>query len=287
MAAYKAEHDTPSLQILPTTDPRTTELVEVIQQMWQQVGFPCIDRSRRTSRGHLQSAGRQVPGRSLRPIRGGRSRDIGLRVAQHDDGNSGWYHWAQLSPEPRPADPVGAAGRCVLLWTRPPKWRRTGMINQRLAQASPTSGSHRTSSSWWLTVGFRASADFTLPDGTVGHKRQRRCLLSGPGWVDHLRVRPSQLHARPPGPPDHGSGSVRYPLGHRVNVASTRFSSGSRARAALSRRREGTEGIRSLRGRRRGRPIRSRPGRRRCGRRARGGGGPDLGWRRLLRRTST
>jgi peptide/nickel transport system substrate-binding protein len=39
VAAYQAEHGTPSLQITATADPRLTQLVEVIQQMWGQVGF--------------------------------------------------------------------------------------------------------------------------------------------------------------------------------------------------------------------------------------------------------
>ena len=39
VAAYKAQHGTPSLQLLTITDPRLAQVVQVIQQMWQQVGF--------------------------------------------------------------------------------------------------------------------------------------------------------------------------------------------------------------------------------------------------------
>ncbi len=39
VAEYKAEHGTPSLQLLTITDPRLAQVVQVIQQMWQQVGF--------------------------------------------------------------------------------------------------------------------------------------------------------------------------------------------------------------------------------------------------------
>jgi peptide/nickel transport system substrate-binding protein len=39
VASYKAEHGTPSLQLLTITDPRLAQVVQIIQQMWNQVGF--------------------------------------------------------------------------------------------------------------------------------------------------------------------------------------------------------------------------------------------------------
>ncbi len=39
VAEYKAGHGTPSLQLLTITDPRLAQVVQIIQQMWQQVGF--------------------------------------------------------------------------------------------------------------------------------------------------------------------------------------------------------------------------------------------------------
>jgi len=39
VAEYKAEHGTPSLQLLTITDPRLGQVVQIIQQMWSQVGF--------------------------------------------------------------------------------------------------------------------------------------------------------------------------------------------------------------------------------------------------------
>ena len=39
VAEYKAEHGTPSITLLTITDPRLTQVVEIIQQMWNQVGF--------------------------------------------------------------------------------------------------------------------------------------------------------------------------------------------------------------------------------------------------------
>jgi len=39
VAEYKAQHGTPSLQLLTITDPRLAQVVQIIQQMWQQVGF--------------------------------------------------------------------------------------------------------------------------------------------------------------------------------------------------------------------------------------------------------
>ena len=35
---YKAQHGTPSLELLTITDPRLAQLVEIVQQMWQQIG---------------------------------------------------------------------------------------------------------------------------------------------------------------------------------------------------------------------------------------------------------
>jgi len=39
VAEYKAEHGTPSLELVTITDPRLAQVVQVIQQMWNQVGF--------------------------------------------------------------------------------------------------------------------------------------------------------------------------------------------------------------------------------------------------------
>lgn len=39
VAAYKKAHGTPSLQLATVPDPRLTKVIEVIQQMWQKVGF--------------------------------------------------------------------------------------------------------------------------------------------------------------------------------------------------------------------------------------------------------
>ena len=39
VAQYKAEHGTPSLQLLTIPDPRLAQVVQIIQQMWNQVGF--------------------------------------------------------------------------------------------------------------------------------------------------------------------------------------------------------------------------------------------------------
>ena len=39
VAEYKSEHGTPSLQLLTITDPRLAQLVQIVQQMWNQVGF--------------------------------------------------------------------------------------------------------------------------------------------------------------------------------------------------------------------------------------------------------
>ena len=39
VASYKAEHGTPTLQLLTITDPRLAQVVQIIQQMWSQVGF--------------------------------------------------------------------------------------------------------------------------------------------------------------------------------------------------------------------------------------------------------
>ena len=38
VAPYKAQHGTPSLELLTITDPRLAQVVQIIQQMWQQVG---------------------------------------------------------------------------------------------------------------------------------------------------------------------------------------------------------------------------------------------------------
>jgi ABC-type transport system substrate-binding protein len=37
--SYKAQHGTPALQLLTITDPRLAQVVQIIQQMWDQVGF--------------------------------------------------------------------------------------------------------------------------------------------------------------------------------------------------------------------------------------------------------
>ena len=37
--SYKAQHGTPALQLLTITDPRLAQVVQIIQQMWNQVGF--------------------------------------------------------------------------------------------------------------------------------------------------------------------------------------------------------------------------------------------------------
>jgi peptide/nickel transport system substrate-binding protein len=39
VAEYKAEHGTPTLTLLTVTDPRLAQVVQIIQQMWNQVGF--------------------------------------------------------------------------------------------------------------------------------------------------------------------------------------------------------------------------------------------------------
>jgi peptide/nickel transport system substrate-binding protein len=39
VAEYKAEHGTPSLTLVTVTDPRLAQVVQIIQQMWNQVGF--------------------------------------------------------------------------------------------------------------------------------------------------------------------------------------------------------------------------------------------------------
>jgi ABC-type transport system substrate-binding protein len=39
VSQYKAEHGTPSLQLTTITDPRLAQLVQIVQQMWDQVGF--------------------------------------------------------------------------------------------------------------------------------------------------------------------------------------------------------------------------------------------------------
>ncbi len=39
VAAYKAEHGTPTLELLTITDPLLAKVVQVIQQMWTEVGF--------------------------------------------------------------------------------------------------------------------------------------------------------------------------------------------------------------------------------------------------------
>ena len=39
VASYKAEHGTPALQLLTIPDPRLAQVVQIIQQMWNQVGF--------------------------------------------------------------------------------------------------------------------------------------------------------------------------------------------------------------------------------------------------------
>lgn len=39
VAAYKAKHGTPSLELLTVTDPYLAKVVQVVQQMWNQVGF--------------------------------------------------------------------------------------------------------------------------------------------------------------------------------------------------------------------------------------------------------
>ncbi len=36
---YKAQHGTPTLQLITITDPRLAQLVQIVQQMWNQVGF--------------------------------------------------------------------------------------------------------------------------------------------------------------------------------------------------------------------------------------------------------
>jgi len=39
VASYKAEHGTPKLELITITDPRLAQVVQIIQQMWNQVGF--------------------------------------------------------------------------------------------------------------------------------------------------------------------------------------------------------------------------------------------------------
>jgi len=39
VSTYKAQHGTPTLQLLTATDPRYAQLVQIVQQMWKQVGF--------------------------------------------------------------------------------------------------------------------------------------------------------------------------------------------------------------------------------------------------------
>jgi peptide/nickel transport system substrate-binding protein len=39
VAAYKAQHGTPSFELVTVPDPRLTRVIQVLQQMWQQVGF--------------------------------------------------------------------------------------------------------------------------------------------------------------------------------------------------------------------------------------------------------
>ena len=39
VSAYKAQHGTPTLNLITTTDPRLGQVVQIIQQMWNQAGF--------------------------------------------------------------------------------------------------------------------------------------------------------------------------------------------------------------------------------------------------------
>ena len=39
VAQYKAEHGTPKIELITITDPRLAQVVQIIQQMWNQVGF--------------------------------------------------------------------------------------------------------------------------------------------------------------------------------------------------------------------------------------------------------
>ena len=48
--AYKAEHGTPSLTLSTVTDPRLEQVVQIIQQMWNQAGFDITVSAIRTGR---------------------------------------------------------------------------------------------------------------------------------------------------------------------------------------------------------------------------------------------
>ena len=39
MAQYKAQHGTPGARAVTVTDPRLAELVQIVQAMWQKIGF--------------------------------------------------------------------------------------------------------------------------------------------------------------------------------------------------------------------------------------------------------
>jgi peptide/nickel transport system substrate-binding protein len=167
VAAYKAEHDTPSLQILTTTDPRTTQLVEVIQQMWQQVGFHVsIDLAEQAEVISNLLAGKfqAVPSAQFGAV------DPNLNYV--------WLSTTTATPVgtiglnfPRNRDPqiqsALLAGRAAMDQASKVEAYRT--INQRLAQDLPY---------LWIAQDIfvlvadgrvQGIADFTLPDGTAGY----------------------------------------------------------------------------------------------------------------------
>ncbi len=167
VAAYKAEHGTPSLQILTTTDPRTTQLVEVIQQMWQQVGFHVsIDLAEQAE--------------VISNLLGGRFQAVPSAQFGAVDPNLN-YVWLSTTT----AAPVGMiglnfprnrdsqiqsallAGRAAMDQASKVEAYRT--VNERLAQDLPYLW---IAQDIFILVADRrvqGIADFTLPDGTTGY----------------------------------------------------------------------------------------------------------------------
>ena len=106
--AYKAQHGTPTINLITIPDPLEIKVVQAVQQMWEQVGFDVTITEVRAGHHHRRLRARQVPGGHLLPVRGGQPRPQ-LRVVEHHHHLTGREHRPQLHPPRRPADRDGAA----------------------------------------------------------------------------------------------------------------------------------------------------------------------------------
>jgi 4-phytase/acid phosphatase/peptide/nickel transport system substrate-binding protein len=167
VAAYKAEHGTPSLQILTTTDPRTTQLVEVIQQMWQQVGF------------HVSIALAQQA-EVISDLLAGRFQAVPSAQFGAVDPNLNyvWLSTTTAAPVgtiglnfPRNSDPqiqsALLAGRAAMDQASKVDAYRT--VNERLAQDLPYLWIAQDIFVLVADSRVQGISDFTLPDGTAGY----------------------------------------------------------------------------------------------------------------------